>query len=122
MSRFAKILCIALAFCWVPMTQHCFLEAAGMLPCGHGESEACADDACGVSESRAYKVSDGSVKLPAPSIHLCAWFLLVELPQGAESADGDIPSVVRDRPLNWVPRWQFVQRAALPVRAPSSIA
>lgn len=121
-SRAFKSFCLLLAILWVPMTQHCLLEAAegsGVLQCDHSTTGSCTHDGCRIIEEGSYKTDSGSVKLPPPSIlTLACLYWIVSAPE-LEFRDPRIADEELSRPLNWVPAWQFVRRAAPPARAPS---
>ena len=114
-----------LAF-WLAATQHCGLEASGIIPCTcQNEQNGCAskgdlDDGCHVVEHSAYKLSGDAVKVPAPELAACDSLLFLRV----AFSDAMLEPVVSpvgtiDRPFDWITRWQFARRAALPSRAPS---
>ncbi len=131
MRRFRTFVALFLAALWLPATQHCDLEAAGMLSVhcdqpagmqGTCADDHCAGDGCDVVESGGYKVSSKTTKVSPPTLAVFAClFSLTPLSRPTESSTGLSAGADPGRPLEWVPTWQFVQRAALSPRAPSSI-
>ncbi|MGH7945602.1 MAG: hypothetical protein ACREH8_07670 [Opitutaceae bacterium] len=129
MGRFPRFLCWLMALLWMPITQHCGLEAAaGLLEshapadqsCCPGGEEHCSHDGCEVIEGGGYKIDDGTPRLVAPQlvVCLCLIYQSVVVPP-LEDATTIWSAQDFERPLDWVPAWQFVQRAALSPRAPS---
>lgn len=128
MNPFFKVIAALLLALWLPATQHCDLEAAGITVLTHGDhassacKDVCADDACHTIEGVSYSKDFGALITIAPPailsaclLHLLVQPALVET-QSVYSA-GDPPAVqVLDR------TWQFVRRTALPSRAPNSVA
>lgn len=128
MSRFRQLslACLALVL-WLWGTQHCTLEAAGLLDdigiassCDLDESGHCTADGCDTLENGAYRTADGSISVPMPAAIcpdccLCL-ALLASLALEPVSFATTTP-VVHD--LNWVPDWHFARRTVLPARAPS---
>ncbi|MBL9188411.1 MAG: hypothetical protein JNK23_13075 [Opitutaceae bacterium] len=123
MRRLLPVLGVILAAMWLPATEHCVWEAAGVL------AEACPDgcvmdstgkDGCDTVENGAYKPVGDTLKTPAPSLFVCACCLcLHQIRLDAAREHVAPPDALFERPLDWVPTWQFVQRAALSPRAPS---
>ena len=128
MRTFRTALVQFLAVFWLFATQHCALEAAGILlqQCEQeAESDGCggakhASDGCETVESGEYQGSAGVTKV-APPITIFFVCLLC-LPAAGEEFhslpvihEGDI-----GLPLDWVPSWPFERRAALPPGAPFS--
>lgn len=122
-SRVFKSICLLIAILWVPMTQHCLLEAAGndVTQCDHAMQESCAHDGCGIVEGGGYQSKAGFMKLAAPALLLFACFLWAVSTPDLKPRESTITDEALARPLDWVPVWQFVQRAAPPARAPSFI-
>jgi hypothetical protein len=115
-----------LAVFWLFATLHCELEAAEIFEshavadqvCCDGGEEHCSHDGCQLVEGGHYSVNPAA-KVSSPQLALC--YCLICLSIGAvevEAEDGYSPDYF-ERPLDWVPTWQFVQRAALSPRAPS---
>lgn len=124
MHRLFQVVSLLLIAVWLPATQHCALEAVGLVAktcsdnCVTGESSP--SDGCGTVEDGAYKSSLGLVKVPVPAVlahvgYLCA-FLAQPEPRGVTIIS---PRESFDRPRDWVSTWQFVRRAAPPSRAPT---
>ena len=124
-SRFVAV--FVLAF-WLLATQHCGLEAAGVFDShadasqccvGSGE-EHCSHDGCELVEGGGVNVS-AATKAPAPQLALllslaCSRVKMPVLPTASRVHEPEF-----GRPLDWVAKWQFVQRAALAPRAPSLV-
>lgn len=113
---------------WLLATQHCGLEAAGLLTqgceqidgdhnCGATEHVA---DGCHLVEGTGYKTSNTAVQVPAPQLvaSLCLSSVNVLEPAAEQSLAATLAQYT-ERPRDWVPTWRFVQRTALPSRAPS---
>jgi len=125
-KRFFKILCVILAIGWLPVTQHCRLEAMGvaLMQCEHAgsanaDSDSCARDGCSALEGGSYKLTTAKLSVPAPTLLEPIFIILVPTALKVEVAKVEFAPEERARPLNWVPSWQFVRRAAPPSRAPS---
>lgn len=121
LHRFLGLLLLAL---WLPATEHCNLEAAGLIAtqCTDGcdRSGTLSNDGCGVIENGSYRSASGLVKAPAPALQVCASFLLLQFAAAAAFPEPVVVSAeVVARPADWVTTWQFVRRAAPPSRAPS---
>ena len=127
MPRFYRLFALCMALLWVPATAHCRIEALGIdfVSC----ADACHDqapdaphnDGCGVVESGLYKTGSHLVKVAPSLTTLCACFIaLPVLEPDAKSGPG-IATAQSERPRDWVPTWQFIQRAALSPRAPSLV-
>lgn len=120
MTFVSRILCLAFALCWVPITQHCRFEAAGLsvVECEHAPSVVCSADCCGVVESGSYKNRAGKLKVSAPAILTSTWQIVVLAAEIAlPEPSPRWPELIR--PPEWIPSWQFVRRAAPPSRAPN---
>lgn len=108
---------------WLLATQHCGLEAAGLVVDPSHTLACCAQGAncnhgCKSVEEGAYRFSGEFIKVPAPD--LLAWLgLMCATPVITDEAGRLLPPEPSDRPSVWVAPWQFVQRAALSPRAPS---
>lgn len=124
----------ALALCmvafWLLATQHCGLEAAGLLEVGCGETDGqhnCntsqhSGDGCRTVESGGYKLSNGPVKVSSPQLVCCLCLICLDAAEAASTLAVESPSWRHaERQRDWVPTWHFVQRAALSPRAPSLI-
>ena len=127
MNRLRLLIALMMATLWLPVTQHCGLEAAGLLS-GHCAEDgtsgceadgACAMDGCGMLESGEYR-SDGSpLTLASPHWFVCVYLMVGRVvapePEPDVGKDGDHAS---DRARDWFANWQFERRAAAPARAP----
>lgn len=119
------MLVLLMALLWVPITAHCQLESvAGLefLRCDSDSDhtsdnkEACGDGCCQV-ESGHYQVSRNQNIAPAVALLLATLDILADfqLPKLAAPSQGLQPA----SPPELSVTWQFIARAALPVRAPS---
>jgi hypothetical protein len=124
MRRVFSILSLLLAVTWLPATQHCLLEATGLMV------ETCADncqqdadvkDGCGTLESGSYKPSVYSLRASAPTLlALAVGYLSLDLIQSeATSVPVIAPGESFERPRDWASTWHFVRRSAPSPRAPS---
>lgn len=119
-----------LAF-WLVATHHCALEAAGLFDshaktehagCTGGEDH-CAHDGCELVEDGGYRAEDSAIKVLSPQLSLCLTTLVAEL--AAPRPPVRIAPAVAEqifRPMEWVPAWHFVRRAAAPAHAPDSLS
>lgn len=115
--------CIAILFValWVPLTAHCSLEklpGLSFLNCPADTADThCDDEACRTIESGSYKISSDSAVVALPAVCV-TWTVLADL-----NETFSVSCAASLRPLLQPPalpkQWQFVFRAALPVRAPS---
>lgn len=127
MQRFRTIVAIFMAWLWLPATQHCDLEAAGVLAahCEHaglfGCGESCAGDGCNVLEGGSYKLGNGTLKVPAPQLAACLCFICLNAAPVLVGAVESFSRSYHEHPLDWVPCWQFARRAALLPGAPSFV-
>lgn len=119
---------LILAVFWLPLTMHCQLELlpgmAFLACCPHHQSphqdNDCDEDCCAVIESGHYSAQILPVEIPVPLLGAFN-YLAEELEFHSFPPESHFPilrSVPPDTPLPW----QFVFRAALPPRAPSSVA
>lgn len=126
--RIAALLLLAL---WLPATQHCGLEAAGLIDgasechdptacdAPHNQSH-CDLDNCQPVENSAYNPAGNTILITAPLALFCLSDLPVITPE-----TGVILSLAPERtnpPPELAPTWQFVARAALSPRAPSPVS
>lgn len=125
MRRFLPFFSLLLVALWLPATQHCALEAAGLIPTTcqdeqSGDTKNGASGGCDTVESGAYKISSDVIKAPVPDMAVCACFLCLHFALiDARVEPVFFPVGASDRPPDWVTTWQFTRRAALPSRAPS---
>ncbi len=127
MFWFRHIIAVVLLALWMPATQHCNLEAAGLIDahaehkdsaCFGGENP-CSHDGCRVIEEITYKPSADLLKVPAPDLLVCSRFLCLQLAYRELSVESVTPIAPAEKPQAWVPIWHFVRRAAPLCRAPS---
>ena len=125
MCRVYKLTAMVFLVFWVPITAHCNLEKIAGLeflhcPSDTPESSNCEGDGCQTVESGSYKISDNSELVPRPVFCVVAYVMerpaeyvqpLVDPLQLLSSPPPDLPRI-----------WQFVSRAAMPVRAPSQFS
>jgi len=128
MSRLRAIVSAVLLILWMPATSHCAFESAGLLPAAVGcdsSSEAhCVGDGCRLIESGLFKQSTVAMKVMAPELMACTCMLCLQLvwasfPNLVAISDFTPPDFAA--PQEWVARWSFEHRAALPARAPSLV-
>jgi hypothetical protein len=129
-SSFRHIIAVVLLALWLPMTQHCDLEAAGLIAgeVPHSATVNCSEPAssrCGhhdggsVAEGNLVKQSNDPIKVPMPSLVACTCFLCLQLLTPQLAVEPALAVAESDHPQHWVPVWQFVRRAAPLSRAPS---
>ena len=127
-SWFNKIIALALLALWVPATQHCDLEAIGLIAvhtdhqdnatCSESHSP-CPSENCQVIEDGSYNPSATLAKAPSPSLIACIFSLCLQ-PAALDALHEPVtPVVARENPLSWVPTRHFVRGAAPQPRAPS---
>jgi hypothetical protein len=128
---FNKCVAFALLALWLPVTQHCDLEAAGVLA-AHADanthaaengccepSEPCAHDGCELVENGIYHASGSLLKTVTPALLVFTCFLSPQLAAPDPRVEPALPVVADVKPQGWVPTWHFVRRAAPLSRAPS---
>lgn len=130
-SGFRKIVTLVLLALWLPTTQHCGLEAAGLIAAEvpHGADAGCCQmgggpcthDGCHVVESSLIKSSNELIKGPTPSLAACTCFLCLEFLPPVVAVEPLLAVTASDSAEHWVPVWQFVRRAAPLSRAPSLV-
>lgn len=122
---------LVLAF-WLPCTMHCSLEAAGLsfseccsrTVSSHSSTDSQPSQSCEGCQVCSAVESGGYVK-PVQSLELkpfvpVVWFVLWELLPPPPSTD--YFSLRAVPPPEWPPSWRFVERVALPPRAPSCVS
>jgi len=126
--RIAAFLLLAL---WLPATQHCGLEAAGLfshaMECHEADDcptpplqSHCDTDNCQPIEDTAYKTSSTTIEIAAPLALTCLCCLHEITPETIV-----VPLISPERtntPPELVPTWRFVARAAGEPRAPSTVS
>lgn len=130
-STLRRIIAIVLLALWLPTTQHCGLEAAGLIAAEvpHGaESECCENgaspcthDGCNVVENSLIKLNNETIKVPTPSLAACTCFLCLQLLPPVVAVEPIFAVTASESPEHWVPVWQFVRRAAPLSRAPALV-
>ena len=129
-STLRHIIAIVLLALWLPTTQHCGLEAAGLIApeAPHADAKCCAmgngpctHDGCNVVESSLIKSSNDTIKVPTPSLAACTCFLCLQLLPSVWAVEPSLAVSEPETPEHWVPAWQFVRRAAPLSRAPSLV-
>jgi len=129
-----KITAFLLVVLWLPTAQHCMLEAAGLLSaqeehadraqCCESADGACETGVCNVLEGGDYRLSTERIAVPVPIFAVCTWVFNVQ-PQAfliEADVEADTARASFERPPDFSPTWQFVQRTALSPRAPSLVA
>jgi hypothetical protein len=127
-STFVALLLLAL---WLPATQHCGLEAAGVLTsavechdaasCDEPQGTSPCDlDNCQSIEDAAYKAKQTYVQLSTPVELACLCCLNAITPKTIIVSM--ITPAQTDAPPELAPSWQFTTRAAPAPRAPSILA
>ena len=123
--RLRQLVALAVLALWLPATLHCALEAAGfdgVFACADGHETGAHDeaprDACDVIEGAAFKPAANTTALPRPS--LCACLLCFVAPPPAIDLTPPVTGVSEQvaAPPEIARAWVFVERAALPPRAP----
>ena len=120
------MLIVLLALSWAPITAHCGLERLEALAfltcCTHDdaaphEDDDCETDGCAVVEAGLYKIENDFVPSINPSPSNPAFLHARVLPHPSRN----LPKVLEACriPLLISASWQFLSRAALPIRAPS---
>ncbi len=115
---------------WLGASQHCNLEAAGILT-HHEEScashcpdslDGCHTDGCHVVESSAYRVSASSSLVAVPSLMACDCLICLSLvaPPFDDALSVWVLTSI-DRVQHWVPAWHFERRTVAAPGAPSSL-
>ena len=122
------MLCVMLALLWVPITSHCMFErlpGLEFLACvphvdasSTPQKQHCADEACAVIEEGSYKIQDDGDLVPKPVLTI-AFLLGVVTGEATVKDSGGEPLRAAHPPPHLAPAWQFADRAAVPVRAPS---
>lgn len=124
-NRLAVVLLLAI---WFAATQHCGLENLGLFSahgdevatqgCCKADTDSCAKDGCDTVESGTYK-PDRDLKVATPQFVACACQICLPSLVSPEPPDRNVLRLDFERSDAGAPTWHFVQRAALPARAPS---
>jgi len=128
MEWISKITVLLLLALWGPATQHCDLEATGLLSAhaAHEGSTSCSDshspcpfESCQIIEEGSYKPASSWVKTSSPSLLACVFSICLQ-PAALDALHESVtPVVALEHPLSWVPTRHFVRGAAPMPRAPS---
>lgn len=125
MVRVSKFLSVLLLALWLPATQHCALEAAGVLITTCADhcttSESTGRDACGSIEDGNYKPAGDTLKVPTPDLFACTCFLCLYLEERAPDESLSLTGDASGQADVWLSTWQFVRRAAPLPGAPSPL-
>lgn len=131
MNRAYSLIALLLVTLWLPATEWCALQAAGLIPspaqveadCTCPPGESCGKDGCqNLERNLAEPGTTNDLMIGAPQEVFWAfqvWVLPVERQISLFEPAG---SAARDRSDTWfalVRTWQFVRRAALEPRLPS---
>lgn len=111
---------------WLPATQHCALEAAGLLDheceAASAQPEHCDADACKTIESGNFVKQLGVPRITAaPDALFIATILISSVPEPGTEAAAILPHASPPGLVALHRTWSFVRRAALSPRAPSLI-
>ena len=132
MPCWRNFLAVAIATLWVGVGSHCLLEVLpglGFLSCcQHPQSEQspahheedCAGDGCSAIESGFYKLEQRQNAPIKPLLPLVAW--LTAVADDRQPTAPVFPVLVSSSPPEVSRIWQFLERAALPPRAPSFVS
>jgi hypothetical protein len=132
MRFWRTVLVLTLATLWVAAGEHCRLEMLSgfefLSCCQHEEAEKapahhendCDDDACTAVEQGFYKQARPQQPLLKPLLKLVAW--LIPLADETEAERQGCLVRVASSPPELSRVWLFLQRAALPPRAPSFVS
>ncbi len=123
----SKVVALLLLVLWLPATLHCGLEAIGaefFSHCDEGAGackEVCAKDNCQTAEGAMLRKVGLSARVLAPVMVEFATLLAVVPALTPDLAP--VTPALRAPEIERVARtWSFVRRAALPARAPNSLA
>lgn len=129
MARLGAIATWLLVAVWLPATLHCDFGAVGFETLFHCESDHHSDsaktdseDSCDLVENGWIKLSGAYVPLAAPSLSVAFLCASPPLPAGPPTSPPGALSEDIVAPPEIARTWQFCVRAALPARAPDSIA
>lgn len=127
MQRLFRILAVAFAVIWLPVTAHCELEAIGIFDFEQvaeegccDPQEGCTDDACETIEGANLVPTSLSVKAPVQVVinDDVLTDVLVRLMAETSVTTSTFPQHA-DRTTAGEPAWHFTRRAAGLARAPS---
>jgi len=122
-----QITAFVLLALWLPATQHCSLNAAGWLAhdvvstdCCETAAASCADDGCNLAEGNLSRPSASAAKTLSPDLAVCLCVLCSHLSLADLTEKPALAVSATERPIDWLPTWQFSRRTALPARAPNA--
>ncbi len=125
------IIAIVLAALWLPSTQHCGLEAAGLIAaqvadadkgaCCDSAGGSCTHDACEVVEGVLFKSGTTSLKIAPTLLFADLSTPVLLLPPTRLAVEPGFECSEPGDSRQWTPVWAFVRRAAPLSRAPSLI-
>ncbi len=129
---FSKVLCFLLLTTWSVATEHCSLEAIGLIGaetattpcCDDGEKTECSDDSCQVVEGTACRAPSDQLLVAAPSLVAAITPEFLTLITTLVPPPATLPrwSYGIEAPsLGWLPTRHFARRAAPLSRAPGSL-
>ncbi|HTO03141.1 MAG TPA: hypothetical protein VL069_05530 [Opitutus sp.] len=129
MARFCSVGAWLLVALWLPATLHCDFELVGFETFFSCESDhhsnsakPPAEDSCDVVENGWIKLSATQIALSAPLLSACALCFSTPLPVDPLKLPATGLSKDLLAPPEIARTWQFMVRAALPARAPDSVA
>lgn len=127
MRLWSKLFASLLVALWLPATLHCDLEAAGVDFLTHEDHasspcrDTCVDDSCHAIEGTSFTKELTTPRVLPPDALGVIVLLLAPPPTIAEAP----PALPRRASPEWLAlhrTWSFVLRAALPARAPDTVA
>jgi hypothetical protein len=126
-----KLVAACLLAFWLVATQHCGLESAGLFAAHDNQAEAngccassegCANDGCEMVEKGAYRSDSAGLAIASPQLSACLWSVNWNIAVPVRELRAEVSFRRQfERPRDWLPTWQFVQRAAPSPRAPSFV-
>ncbi len=124
---FQRFLAFVLLALWMPVTSHCSIssvfdwigQACEQTSAHESDTHSPHSDACELLEGGDFQPSALSPLTPAPSLSVLSCLARLHARLLDEARPLAPPASSRDDPADWVPRWVFSARAALPARAPS---
>ena len=129
MGQFRSFAAWLLVALWLPATLHCDFEAVGFETLFHCESdhhsastEPDSEDSCELVENGWIKLSTTQIARSAPLLSTDVLCFATPRPDDPLDPPANALSETLVAPPEIARTWQFLVRAALPVRAPSSAA
>jgi len=121
---FRRIAVFIVLTMWFGAAHHCDAEIAFDL-CDQAmcctSPAGCAQDGCETVESGDYRIAETNLKTPAPILVWVSLFNAAAIETAAARPVVLASEKLTEWPLDWVPSWHFVRRAAPPSRAPSLV-